>query len=65
MENVEAGAAYYRAKAAEMRAKANEAPTESARETFLTLEASWLRLAETAEKSSATNPDPEDAARKH
>jgi len=63
MENAEAGAgtAYYRARAAEMRAKADEAQTEDARASFLTLEASWLRLAEAAEKSE-TGSDPEGAA---
>jgi hypothetical protein len=44
-------AAYYRARAAEMRARADEAQTEDARASFLQLEASWLRLAEAAEKS--------------
>jgi hypothetical protein len=62
MENAEAGAAFYRARAAEMRAKADDAQSESARESFLTLEASWLRLAEAAERASATNPDPEGDA---
>jgi hypothetical protein len=61
MENVEAGAAYYCARAAEMRAKADEAQTEELRASFLTLEASWLRLAEAAKKSE-TDADPEDAA---
>ncbi len=61
MENAEAGAAYYRARAVEMRAKADEAQTEDARASFLTLEASWLRLAEAAEKSEI-DPDPKGAA---
>jgi hypothetical protein len=58
MENAGGGAAYYRARAAEMRAKADEVGTEEARASFLVLEASWLRLAETAEKSEA-DPDSE------
>ena len=41
-----------------MRARADEAQTEDARASFLHLEASWLRLAETAEKAGQ-NPDPE------
>jgi hypothetical protein len=61
MVNAEAGAAYYRARAAEMRAKADEAQTEDAKASFLTLEARWLRLAEAAEKSE-TDPDPDDDA---
>ena len=62
MEDAERGAAYYRARAAEMRAKADEAQTEEARTSFLTLEASWLRLAEAAEKSeTGTDWDGADA----
>jgi hypothetical protein len=60
MENAKGGAAYYRARAAEMRAKADEVQTVEARASFLTLEASWLRLAEAAEKPEA-DPDPEGA----
>ena len=52
------GAAFYRARAADMRAKADQAQTEEARGSFLALEASWLRLAEAAEKSE-TDPDSE------
>jgi hypothetical protein len=48
---VEAGAAFYRARAAEMRAMADAAHVEAIRDTFLLLEASWKRLAESAEKS--------------
>jgi hypothetical protein len=58
MVNIADGAAYYRARAAEMRARADEAQTEDARASFLQLEASWLRLAEAAEKSDP-NADPE------
>jgi hypothetical protein len=61
MENVEGGAEYYRARAAEMRAKVDEAQTEDARASFLQLEASWLRLAEAAEKSQ-TPPDTKGAS---
>ena len=56
MNNDKGGAAFYRARAAEMRAKADEAQTEEARASFLHLEASWLRLAETAGKKEAA-PD--------
>jgi len=41
-----------------MRARADEAQTEEARASFLQLEASWLRLAEAAEKSDP-DTDPE------
>ena len=44
---------YYRTKAAHMRRLANQAQTEAARATYLLLEASWLRLAETSEKKRA------------
>lgn len=40
-----------------MRANADEAQTEQARASFLHLEASWLRLAEAADKKEAA-PDP-------
>ena len=43
---------YYRTKAAHMRRLANQAQNETARSTYLLLEASWLRLAETAEKKA-------------
>jgi hypothetical protein len=48
---VEAGAAFYRARAAEMRAIADVAQSGPIRDTFLLLEASWARLAESVEKS--------------
>jgi hypothetical protein len=51
-------AAYYRVRAAEMRARADEAQTEDARASFLQLEASWLRLAAATEKSDPA-ADPE------
>ena len=43
---------YYRTKAAHMRRLANQAQNETARSTYLLLEASWLRLAENNEKKS-------------
>jgi len=54
-------AAYYRDMAAKMRAKADIAHSEEVRASFLQLEASWLRLAEAAEKSE-TDTNPHDAA---
>lgn len=48
----EFGAAFYRDRAAEMRKLADDAQTEALRKSFLQLEASWLRLAEEAEKAS-------------
>jgi len=41
---------FYRTKAAHMRRLADQSQTEIARTTYLSLEASWLRLAATAEK---------------
>jgi hypothetical protein len=57
-ECAEGSAAFYRARAAEMRAKADESLTAEARAALLVLEASWLRLAEAAEKSE-TDPGAE------
>lgn len=48
-------APFYRTRAEQMRRLAEKAQTESQRLTFLRLEASWLRLADQAEK-----PAPED-----
>jgi hypothetical protein len=47
-------ASYYRARAEEMRRLAEKAQSDSQRLTFVRLEASWLRLADQAEK-----PEPE------
>ena len=47
----------YRARAAEMRQMADTAQSEELRASFLRLEASWLRLAEAAEKSEDGDPD--------
>jgi hypothetical protein len=52
----ELGAAFYRDRAAEMRKLADEAQTEALGKSFLQLEASWLRLAEEAEKSASHDP---------
>ena len=41
---------FYRTKAAHMRRLADQSQNEMARSTYLSLEASWLRLAATAEK---------------
>ena len=41
---------YYRTKAAYMRRLAEQAQPGASRVTYLLLEASWLRLAETSEK---------------
>jgi hypothetical protein len=41
---------YYRTKAAYMRRLAEQAQPGTSRVTYLLLEASWLRLAETSEK---------------
>ena len=41
---------YYRTKAAHMHRLADQSPNAIARMTYLLLEASWLRLAATAEK---------------
>jgi hypothetical protein len=46
-------ASYYRARAEEMRQMAEKAQSESQRLTFVRLEASWLRLADQAEKPPA------------
>ena len=54
----EGGAAFYRARAAEMRAKADEAQTDDVRASFLHLEASWLRLADAADKKEAATVTP-------
>jgi hypothetical protein len=59
-------ASSYRARAAEMRQMAEAAQSEELRASFLRLEASWLRLAEAANKADEaeeqTNMPPPDAA---
>ena len=47
----------YRARAAEMQQMAESAQSEELKASFLRLEASWLRLAEAAEKSQDGAPD--------
>jgi hypothetical protein len=54
-------ASYYRARAEEMRRMAEKAQSESQRLTFLRLEASWLRLADQAEKPAAEDGDGDGA----
>jgi hypothetical protein len=54
-------ASYYRARAEEMRRMAEHAQSESQRLTFLRLEASWLRLADQAEKPPAEDGDGDGA----
>jgi hypothetical protein len=54
-------ASYYRARAEEMRRMAEKAQSESQRLTFLRLEASWLRLADQAEKPPAEGGDGDGA----
>ena len=53
---------YYRSKASHMRRLANQAQNETARGTYLLLEASWLRLAESSEKKAAAQQTGRDGA---
>ena len=63
MENVKRGAAYYRARAEEMRALIDSAQTEALKISFLRLEASWLKLAEAAEKTEAAESEDDEPSR--
>ena len=51
------GAAFYRVRAGQMRKLAENAKTAALKATFLRLEASWLRLAETAAESLSESDD--------
>ena len=53
---------YYRTKAGHMRRLANQAQNETARSTYLLLEASWLRLAESYEGKSTAGQAARDTA---
>jgi hypothetical protein len=54
MSETGADSGFYRTKAAHMRRLADQSHNEIARSTYLLLEASWLRLAATAEKAKGS-----------
>jgi hypothetical protein len=58
-----ARAIYYRSRAGKMRARAERVQAQEARALFIQLEESWLRLAETAERSQAGSSNQGDEKR--